>query len=597
VIAALTNNAGPAPAKAGDSGRLSLTTATLTASDIKDSAKSKSIGIGVSASVNKPGEEGVKGADLPVVDGSFASSTFKQNTKATIGQGTLSVGVPDSAVTINRDVDKAQVVTKDKSSGFTLYADPAAIREVIALARGDKANSTILQGVAAIRADLDGNSETHSPLAQELRDVAADIRLTHQLRANNAAQEAGTLSAGERLDRNVELYTATVITRDVEAQLAALPPSERAAARERITAATTARFNTDEVQDAIRLTVADNDVRESQRTVRSGGALSAAERSRVNVAVNLSRPATPVGEDGTIIVIGNLINASDANLVNAGESSVVRRAGQLIRPISEVGGGGVSGTGTGLINNARDTFGLVSDAGGFLINQASFGGLFANQAQRTEGRIGAAVTLFTSLRDDPVGTLRQVAAGYVAPFREGAAQIAAGNTFGGTETITEASSDLVVNAIGGGANFLRRLITGGRRLNIDVPDISNGRNGNNNGGNGNGGNDQADTPETANGQTGFSGRRGEPLEQPRFQPSRNQPATVGGRDYSGHALDQMQNRGLTPTVVENAINLANRVGAPNAAGESVFVDRVNGVRVIVNKDGRVITAITVRRGN
>jgi hypothetical protein len=112
----------------------------------------------------------------------------------------------------------------------------------------------------------------------------------------------------------------------------------------------------------------------------------------------------------------------------------------------------------------------VSDAGGFLINQASFGGLYAGAAQRTEGRIGAAVTLFTSLRDDPVGTLRQVAAGYVAPFREGAAQIAAGNTFGGTETITEASSDLVVNAIGGGANFLRRLITGAPGPRVRLPD-------------------------------------------------------------------------------------------------------------------------------
>jgi hypothetical protein len=453
-----------------DSGKLNLTTATLTASDIKDSAKSKSIGIGVSASVNKPGEEGVKGADLPVVDGSFASSTFKQDTKATIGQGSLTVGVPDANVTINRDVDASQVVTKDKSTGFTVYVDPAAIREVVALARGDTANSTILQGVAAIRADVDGNNETRSPLAQELRDVAADIRLTNQLRANNAAQEAGTLSAGERLDRNVELITTTVINRDVEAQLATLPPSERAAARESITAATTARFNSDEVQDAIRLTVADNDVRESQRVVRSGGTLSSAERSRVNVAVNLSRPATPIGEGDTIIVIGNLITASDANLVNAGESSVVRRAGQLIRPISEVGGGGVSGTGTGLINNARDTFGLVSDAGGFLINRASFGGLYSGAATRTEGRIDAAVTLFTSLRDDPVGTLRQVAAGYVAPFRQGAAQIAAGDRFGGTETITEASSDLVVNAIGGGANFLRRLITGAPGPRVRLPD-------------------------------------------------------------------------------------------------------------------------------
>lgn len=164
--------------------------------------------------------------------------------------------------------------------------------------------------------------------------------------------------------------------------------------------------------------------------------------------------------------------AQGAGTLSAGESSVVRRAGQLIRPIREVGGGGVSGTGTGLISNARDTFGLISDAGGFLINQASFGGLYQSQADRTQGRIGAAVTLFASLRDDSVGTLRQVAAGYVAPFREGAAQIAAGDRFAGTETITEASSDLVLNAVTGDGRAFLNLLTRGRGPSVGEPDAA-----------------------------------------------------------------------------------------------------------------------------
>jgi filamentous hemagglutinin len=147
-----------------DSGRLALSTSTLTASDIKDSAKSKDISVGVSVSVNNVTDKNKRSANLPTVDGSFASSTFKQDTKATIGQGTLTVGVPTESVTINRDVDAAQVVTKDKQTGFTVYADVAAIREVVAVAKGDTKNSVILQGVAEIKKDFDGDDTTRSQL-------------------------------------------------------------------------------------------------------------------------------------------------------------------------------------------------------------------------------------------------------------------------------------------------------------------------------------------------------------------------------------------------------------------------------------------------
>lgn len=34
---------------------------------------------------------------------------------------------------------------------------------------------------------------------------------------------------------------------------------------------------------------------------------------------------------------------------------------------------------------------------------------------------------------------------------------------------------------------------------------------------------------------------------------RNSPTTINGRDFSGHALDRMQERGFTPSVVENTI--------------------------------------------
>ena len=163
VIAALDD-------KGADSGKLTLNTATLTASDIKDSAKSKDVSVGLSASINNVTDKAKRSANLPVVDGSFASSTFKQDTKATIGQGTLTVGVPDANVTINRDVDASQVVTKDKSTGFTLYADVAAFKELVSTVKGVAGNETaagnsvILQGVVEIKKDFDGDTTTTSQL-------------------------------------------------------------------------------------------------------------------------------------------------------------------------------------------------------------------------------------------------------------------------------------------------------------------------------------------------------------------------------------------------------------------------------------------------
>jgi hypothetical protein len=73
-----------------------------------------------------------------------------------------------------------------------------------------------------------------------------------------------------------------------------------------------------------------------------------------------------------------------------------------------------------------------------------------------------------------------------------------------------------------------------------------------------------------------------------YQPVQNTPGTVNGIDYSGHAFDQMRNRGLVPSVVENAIRTGTRTPG-NTPGTSVITDAVNNVKVIVNQNGRVIT--------
>ena len=89
---------------------------------------------------------------------------------------------------------------------------------------------------------------------------------------------------------------------------------------------------------------------------------------------------------------------------------------------------------------------------------------------------------------------------------------------------------------------------------------------------------------------GFLGRRGFELRYPEFQNfTKNNSTTINGRLYSGHALDQMQNRGIMPSVVENAIQ--NCTGIPNKiAGRTQFYDSVNNISVITG-DGNVVTVM------
>ena len=90
--------------------------------------------------------------------------------------------------------------------------------------------------------------------------------------------------------------------------------------------------------------------------------------------------------------------------------------------------------------------------------------------------------------------------------------------------------------------------------------------------------------------TGFRGSKGFELKNAPYQPVRNLAGEVNGRPYSGHAFDQMQNRGIMPSVVDNTIQ--NGAGFPNKVGTSGFYDATNGVRVITNSgNGKVITVI------
>jgi len=70
----------------------------------------------------------------------------------------------------------------------------------------------------------------------------------------------------------------------------------------------------------------------------------------------------------------------------------------------------------------------------------------------------------------------------------------------------------------------------------------------------------------------------------------NAPGTVNGRDFSGHALDEMQSDGIMPSVVENTID--HGIPSPgNTPSETVYHDPVNNITAVVdNSSGRVVIA-------
>ena len=69
----------------------------------------------------------------------------------------------------------------------------------------------------------------------------------------------------------------------------------------------------------------------------------------------------------------------------------------------------------------------------------------------------------------------------------------------------------------------------------------------------------------------------------------NAPTTIGGREYSGHAVDRMQGRGIPPSAVENTIQ--HGVTSPGkSAGTLCHYDQANDITVITNaSSGRVVT--------
>ena len=80
------------------------------------------------------------------------------------------------------------------------------------------------------------------------------------------------------------------------------------------------------------------------------------------------------------------------------------------------------------------------------------------------------------------------------------------------------------------------------------------------------------------------GRRGNPMKVPR---GANESADINGRNYTGHALDQMQGRGIPSSVDEDTIATGSQ--SPSYDGATVYT--TDQAQVVLNPDGSVKTVI------
>ena len=94
-------------------------------------------------------------------------------------------------------------------------------------------------------------------------------------------------------------------------------------------------------------------------------------------------------------------------------------------------------------------------------------------------------------------------------------------------------------------------------------------------------------------QRGFTGNKGSNIKAnyeidrriPRYD--RNTEHIVNGRRYGAHAMDQMQNRGIPPSVVENTITTGQKIPAKD--GRLQYYEKVNNITVIAEPNGDIVT--------
>ena len=128
---------------AAENGNLKLDTETLTYIDILDHDKAENFQVSLSASYAKAGKEEGGGKQETTADGtpvsktldaSYSSKDREQINRATIGEGEIIIrSDPDAGLEgLNRDLERAQEITKDDKTKVTLYLDSKAISAIAA---------------------------------------------------------------------------------------------------------------------------------------------------------------------------------------------------------------------------------------------------------------------------------------------------------------------------------------------------------------------------------------------------------------------------------------------------------------------------------
>lgn len=119
-------------AQGNDVNNVHLTTGTLSTSDIADHDKSTSMSIGlgnITAAQFQTNSQGTTGGTL---EAGYSYSDKEQINRATIGGGTITLANQEALpTTLNRDVTKAQEITKDESENYDIYASQNSINSVL----------------------------------------------------------------------------------------------------------------------------------------------------------------------------------------------------------------------------------------------------------------------------------------------------------------------------------------------------------------------------------------------------------------------------------------------------------------------------------
>ena len=72
-------------------------------------------------------------------------------------------------------------------------------------------------------------------------------------------------------------------------------------------------------------------------------------------------------------------------------------------------------------------------------------------------------------------------------------------------------------------------------------------------------------------------------KNPSYQLVRNTATNINGREFTGHALDRMQDRGILPSVVDNAIMHGNP--SPGRGSTTKYYDAINNVSTVISDKG------------